>query len=129
MSIYSPSAVYDPQFIPKIAAPLIFSGQLGGGAVVPKNFNYLITVARISNNSGAPLPLTLWRVVAGGANTPQSCILNAVLIPLATIQNPAFDLSGVLGTAVLAPGDSIWGYCPQAGALSITADGLEIANP
>ena len=59
----------------------------------------------------------------------QEVLLAAVLIPLATIQNPAFDLSGVLGTAVLAPGDSIWGYCPQAGALSITADGLEIANP
>ncbi len=125
MATFTPQPIIDPQFIPVVAAPLVLHPGAGGPSV-PANFTYQVTVARVTNVSGAPVSLSIWRVPAGTAADNQHLIVpSTVIIPAASASAPWFDLTVIWGINLLG-GAAIWAQAGAANALAINADGLVI---
>ena len=124
MATFTPTPIIDPQFLSPVAVALTL--KPAGAATVPSNYTYQITVARVTNVSGAPVSLTLWRVPAGAANDNQHLLVpGTVVIPAASAAAPWFDLTILWGIDLL-PGAAIWAQAGAANALTINADGLVI---
>jgi hypothetical protein len=124
-SVFTPSPILEPQFIGPAAAPLVFQPNAGGSSV-PANFTYQINSCNVSNVSGAPVSLTVWRVPAGSAADNQHLRVPAtVIVPAATSSVPWVEMTILEGINLMA-GDAVWAAAGAANALVIDADGTVI---
>ena len=124
-TVFTPSPIFEPQFIPTVPAALTLKPN-AGGVVVPANFTYQINTCNVTNISGVPVSLTVWRVPAGSANDNQHIrIPSTVVVPAATGSIPWVELTILEGVNLMA-GDAIWASAEAANALVIDADGTVI---
>ncbi len=125
MSTFTPSPIFEPQFLPVLSAALVFK-PANGATVVPANVTYQITTCKVTNVSGALASMTIWRVPSGAAaDNEHMRVPSTVLIPPATASAPWFDLTVLWGINLLG-GDAIFAAAGVANALVIDADGLVI---
>lgn len=126
MATYALAPIFAPQYVANSgAAPLVFAPA--GGAVVPANYNYQISVLHVANNGSTPATLQLWRVPAGASVDPQHIVVPVITIPVGTQTFPYFDVTALWG-AVLRAGDAIYTLSDTASALVIQGDGAVIVQ-
>lgn len=125
MAVYNLSPMLEPQYVANGAAAKLTLAPPGAGTVVPASYNYLISVCRVANNSGAPVSLELWRVPSGASQDNQHIVVPSINIPVASQTFPYFDVTALWG-AVLQPGDALWALAGAGSALVIHADGAVI---
>lgn len=123
MAQYTLSPIFQPQYVPNVAAGLVFAPASAAGlSVVPANWGYQINTCRVSNNANSICTLEVWRVPKGSVNDAQHIRLFFINIPPPTQSNGWFDVGPLFG-AVLMSGDAIWMLAGTASQLVVDADG------
>lgn len=126
MATYTLSVLVQPQYVAAgsaAALPLVPAGA----SVVPAGQQFQIQTCRVSNVSGSPVTLEVWRVPSGQSTANTNLVQPTISIPVASQTFAQFDVAALFG-ATLQPGDAIWMLAGTASALVVQADGLVILN-
>ena len=105
--------------------PLIFAPT--GATVVPAGVSYLIQRMQVSNTTGVPITLVIWRIPSGGVlGANSSIVVPGIVIPANSFTYPYFIPKALQGI-VLQPGDALFAGTSTPNTLTVSADGAIIS--
>ena len=105
--------------------PLVFAPT--GVTAVPAGVSYLIQRMQVTNTTGTPITLVIWRIPSGGiVGANSNIVVPGIVIPANSYTYPYFIPKALQGI-VLQPGDSLYAGTSTANTLTISGDGALIS--